>query len=657
MVRRLLCMAFCVLALGAAADTITIGSGTLLNQGLPWEPVSNYSYSQQLFLASEIGRAGAITSIGFQYSVASSIFWDGNNAAVVWLGHTSRAALDGWISPDSLQQVFGAPLATEQFSGGVPGSGWLTITLSTPFAYDGSSNLALAVLETAAGHGATNDEFVCTPSTPARSRVLLNPNPIDPQNLPAQTLYSRASHVNLRLEMDVPHHVPYLPQPSDGAQDVPRNTDFAWSSDCTQFDLWLGSAPDSLELVAVGLNASTWHTPEPLAGLSQYWWRVDGHLQSELFSSPVWSFGTTGEDIGPPRNFSAVCVDGVARLSWLPPAIGVAEAYLIFRDGSLLDETTGLSYWDTSVLPGGSYVYYMKCRNALGEVSAPTDPVSVHIPQPVPDLILEQGFEDLTPFGEDIPGWTVLDVDGNPTWAWDITDFPTEGSPHGWMVFCPAQADPPLLSVTPHSGLQMLMSPDAVIAPDDNWLISPGVFLGVSPRLKFWARSATAEYGLERLQVLISAGSLLPEDFTRLHSPAYISVPTAWTQYDFDLAQWQNTHARLALRAVSVSALALFVDDIQITGSGGSVPVADGVESATAPRVYPNPCSGSFRIAGLRAGSELCLYDIRGRKIFSARGISDFSSAAAGLHLPSGIYFLRVGDGKGVRVLRVAVVK
>ncbi len=60
------------------ATVITIGNENQLNKGLPIEPFAIFSYSQQIYLPSEIGCTGIITAIGFQYNVISNVFYNAN---------------------------------------------------------------------------------------------------------------------------------------------------------------------------------------------------------------------------------------------------------------------------------------------------------------------------------------------------------------------------------------------------------------------------------------------------------------------------------------------------------------------------------------------------------------------------------------------------
>ncbi|HCM14493.1 MAG TPA: hypothetical protein DHW79_00840, partial [Candidatus Cloacimonas sp.] len=53
------------------AQIVTIGEGELINQHLPIEPLARYSYTQQLFPATDIPLSGSISHIGFKYQISS----------------------------------------------------------------------------------------------------------------------------------------------------------------------------------------------------------------------------------------------------------------------------------------------------------------------------------------------------------------------------------------------------------------------------------------------------------------------------------------------------------------------------------------------------------------------------------------------------------
>ena len=112
----------------------TIGNGTSTNSYLPSYCTYNYSYTQQLFLASEIGSPRSIESVTFDmanYTV--------NRNLVIYLMHTTETSAANWIDASSAQLVFNAP---QQLHAGLN-----TFNFSTPFEYNGSDNLLLIVLD------------------------------------------------------------------------------------------------------------------------------------------------------------------------------------------------------------------------------------------------------------------------------------------------------------------------------------------------------------------------------------------------------------------------------------------------------------------------------------------------------------------------------
>jgi hypothetical protein len=80
------------------------------------------------------------------------------------------------------------------------------------------------------------------------------------------------------------------------------------------------------------------------------------------------------------------------------------------------------------------------------------------------------------------------------------------------------------------------------------------------------------------------------------------------------------------------------------------IPSAINVPStANALRIYPDPATGSFRIDGLTAPTQVSVTDINGRNVFG-KIISVDESIAAG-HWPQGVYLVRV-NGKNVKVIK-----
>ena len=120
----------------ASESEVTIGSGSNTSTYLPVRASYNYGLSQQIYTAEELNGTETIVAIAFNNSqnTATRVF-------DIYLKHTSKTVFSSksdWVAMTDDDKVF---------SGAViyPSSGWFTITLDTPFVYDGNSNLILCV--------------------------------------------------------------------------------------------------------------------------------------------------------------------------------------------------------------------------------------------------------------------------------------------------------------------------------------------------------------------------------------------------------------------------------------------------------------------------------------------------------------------------------
>lgn len=645
-----------------AAEIIQIGEGTVANQGLPVESARNYSYSQQVYLASQIGSSGNISSIAFQYDITSTLFLQRNEAWKVWIGHTGQNSLASWIPLDSLSLCYDGNLSLSCFSGGLPGQGWMTLSLATPFSYDGTSNLLIAVDENTPGSSSMGDEFYCTGTSGVRGIVFnsmdINPDPASPPAAGSTGFFARNAFPNLRLDLSYYSLLPYQPLPAHQATGVSCATGLQWQSQASSFDLYFGTAPGTMALLAGNLNQTEWDLSAPLLPLQQYFWKVVAHEGGEDYPGPVWSFTTIGEEIGAPQNLGAYFNTDHVQLSWNPPQTGSASHYWVFRDGSHLSTCETTSWQDFDVSGGQDYYYLVKAENSLGELSGPSNTVTVHVPDYIPDLILLQSFEGCMPFSQTIAGWQNLDLDGAPTWQWANTDFPHEGEALAWLSFMPTQTVPPVSYVQTHSGSAMLVSMSSTTPPTNDWLISGRIHPGTNPVVSFWARSQTTEYGLERLRVLISTTDTEPASFTALSPGNFLSVPAAWTEYSYDLSPWQGQSIYLAWQCLSWDAFALYLDDIVVTGAGGYVPLDDELLPGPELRLYPNPNRGAFALANpAKVTFDLSIYDLRGRLLFQRDNLKAFNSLDYGLSLTSGVYLYQLTRNGQHCIRRFVVLK
>ena len=116
---------------------ITIGSGTNSNQYLPTYAYYKYCLTQQIYTAAEVGNAGTITAVAFKVQNSKSA----TRNIDLYMKHTSKSAFSSgtdWATCSNSDKVFSGSVTFNS-------SGWTTITLATPFEYDGTSNLLVCM--------------------------------------------------------------------------------------------------------------------------------------------------------------------------------------------------------------------------------------------------------------------------------------------------------------------------------------------------------------------------------------------------------------------------------------------------------------------------------------------------------------------------------
>lgn len=164
-----------------------IGGGTATHAFLPVYSCSGFNYSQQIYMATEIGAAvgtnNYITAIRFFVSTTAATQAN-YNQWVVYMGNTSQAdfaTTSSWIPTPSLTQVYSGTLPTM-----VAGT-WVEIPLSTPFLWDGVSNVVIGVDENSTGTSCTANWGSYSAGN-NRGMIYYNSttNP-DPANLPTAT--------------------------------------------------------------------------------------------------------------------------------------------------------------------------------------------------------------------------------------------------------------------------------------------------------------------------------------------------------------------------------------------------------------------------------------------------------------------------------------
>ena len=157
----------------ARAEVVTIGSGATTSNYLPSYSLYNNALSQQIYTAEEIGTAGSITSIAFfNAGTEKTRTYD------VYMVNTTKTVFSDnfdWVPVSANDQVFSGSVTM------VAGD-WTTITLSTPFNYDGTSNLLLVMDDNTGSYSGGMSCKADNTSTSQALYIYSDPTNYDPSN-------------------------------------------------------------------------------------------------------------------------------------------------------------------------------------------------------------------------------------------------------------------------------------------------------------------------------------------------------------------------------------------------------------------------------------------------------------------------------------------
>ena len=172
-----------------------IGNGTTTTYQLPLNNYYNYSYSQQIFLASELSGPATISDIAFEYSYSSPSTAKSNVS--IYLGHTNKSSFSSTsdtVNPANLQLVYTGPMNCQQ--------GWNTFNFTSAFQYNGTDNLVVAIDDNSGDYDNSSYTFYAHNAGATRSMYFYsdtyNMDPTDPASSGASSS-TTSSRTNIKI--------------------------------------------------------------------------------------------------------------------------------------------------------------------------------------------------------------------------------------------------------------------------------------------------------------------------------------------------------------------------------------------------------------------------------------------------------------------------
>ena len=391
-------------------DVVEIGYGTGTTYVAPFNSLWGYSCVEQIYTADEIGTAGTINSISFNLSSGSQ-----TNQIEVFMKNVSRSTFASASDYEALSASDMVYSGTVTFN-----AGWTTITLDTPFAYDGSSNLLIAMHEFTSGYSTINFYYTSAANTVVTFHSdSVNPDPYNLGSFSGSS-YTSDKRANIQLDItpgggsvigpeisdmtvvpgtyylvasstsdeftveintdDVPcPEAPILVAPEHqyiGAN--PYSTQLKWQLDdrATGYCLRFGTDPDNLETVVDWTeDLARNYTVRNLNYHTAYYWQVcqSNDDCTESIEGPVWMFVT---ELNGPTDLWAdryeIMEGETLQLYWTAPAETTRELLYYEVFGYYYDE--GGNYVE-AVWASTTYPYY----EATGLTYQPNSPYYFYV--------------------------------------------------------------------------------------------------------------------------------------------------------------------------------------------------------------------------------------------------------------------------------------
>lgn len=313
--KKITFLLFAFLSICFSQAQVQVGAGTTSQTSLPIFSCYGYSYSQQIYLASEILSNGSITSLKFYYTGGAPA--DNSTGWTIYLGHSTKTAFASttdWETSANLTQVYTGTVVFPT------APGWMTITLDAPFAYNGTDNLIVAVDENIAGYtcsvgfngfasGSTRGIFYRNDST--------NPDPASPPTATSTT----ATLSNIVFGGINPLTAPNCTQvssPADAAENVPSSV-VSWAGATgtpSGYNITVGTTvggTNILNNVNIG-DVTSYNIPGLEAGTTYYVTITPYNANGSATGCTTTSFTTCDENTTLSENFDAAATGSSASL-------------------------------------------------------------------------------------------------------------------------------------------------------------------------------------------------------------------------------------------------------------------------------------------------------------------------------------------------------
>ncbi len=548
---------------------IAIGNGILTGELYPIFAYYSYSYSQSIYLNSELGPEHRyITHL--KYSFAGENLSNSNDWTI-YIGHTKKTKFTGtsdWIPVTQLTQVYSNTFDNPS------GAGWIVLELETPFLYNGKDNLAIAIDENSPGYNGFMDRFYCSTVENNRSMMVFsddkNPDPIKPPS--ANGLGAVVPNIILATQYAPGANITFTVKDSETTAPIAdaivsiKSELLRTSANGTVSSYILED--NNIPFTVTKYGYVTYHGEITVVD------RVDQTINVNLVPSPCFSMeilvkNTLNQPI--PDAGINVCYNDDVVVS------GISNNQGQFFINSIPNETYMVNVKAIGFEPKSQIVQVNNSNTqaVIELVEIIWSPYMLEAEQTSDDGDVFFSWNNYNGFYDDfesyddfiyqnIGDYTQYDGDGSETYGFIAINFPNQEYTGSYIVFNPNQTTPPISNedMDPLSGEKILACFAAKNPPNNDWLITPQIPVVPETKFAFWAKTYM-DYGLEEFQVAVSTTDVNPSSFTLIDTKP-VEVPLNWTYYEYDLTQYSGQYIYMAIICKSNDAFILMIDDLEV---------------------------------------------------------------------------------------------
>lgn len=311
-------------------DTIGNASSLTTSYNLPVNNYYNYTYTQQIVLASELSGPGEISSISFNYAYASAM--SGKTACTIYMAHTnlsSFSSADDFIAPDSMHVVYTGTLNCVQ--------GWNKFLLDNSFEYNGHSNIVIAIDDNSRAYTSTSNTFYVG-QTANQMAISWSSDSDNPDCSSSAALDAFTGSRNIYAYRN--HMIIETCPPSNCARPIVRNpivrsssTTIRWRNTGTSYEFGYRLASSSSWITNNYSTTDTFYVLTGLRPMTDYVYHVRQHCDTNGVSN--WVEGTFNSSDVPclsPMNLQLTEVTNKkAKFSWSPEENNIGYRLHVFN--------------------------------------------------------------------------------------------------------------------------------------------------------------------------------------------------------------------------------------------------------------------------------------------------------------------------------------